>query len=180
MIPRIVAGRHIEARVPPPLPSGCSGPYSYLELAPLKTAVACARLHTRLMLWEWTSPVLADLTDSAELLVSEIVTNAVQAADGLMGSRFAGLWTPGRPPVRFWLVRERQGVIILVWDGNDRWPVRQDTSPDDECGRGLLLVEALSQEWGCFIPNQSSGKVVWAVIATSSESAPATQHGATR
>ena len=129
------------------------------------------------MLWEWD---LQLLSDSVKLVVSELVTNAIQAADGLMASRFAGSWTDGPPPVRFWLVRERHGVIILVWDGNDRWPERQDTSPDDESGRGLLLVEALSQEWGCFTPNQSSGKVVWAVIATSSKSAPATQHGATR
>lgn len=48
---------------------------SFLELGALPSAVPCARLHTRQLLWEWG---LTSLIDSAELIVSEIMTNAVQ------------------------------------------------------------------------------------------------------
>jgi hypothetical protein len=47
---------------------------TFLELGALPSAVPCARLHTRQLLWEWG--LAADLADTAELLVSEIVTNA--------------------------------------------------------------------------------------------------------
>jgi hypothetical protein len=68
---------------------------SYLELAPLASAVPCARLHTRHLLWEWRLPAF---NDTAPLIVSELVTNAVQASAGLTGSRYDGRWTPGHRP----------------------------------------------------------------------------------
>ena len=49
---------------------------SYLELGALPTAVPCARLHARHLLWEWG---LSEAAADAELLVSELVTNAVKA-----------------------------------------------------------------------------------------------------
>lgn len=49
---------------------------SSLELGALPTSVPCARLHTRHLLWEWG---LDGLVEPAELLVSELVTNAVRA-----------------------------------------------------------------------------------------------------
>jgi hypothetical protein len=45
---------------------------SYLELAALPSAVPCARLHTRQVLWEWG---LGAAAETVELLVSELVTN---------------------------------------------------------------------------------------------------------
>ena len=50
---------------------------TFLELGALPTAVPCARLHVRQVLWEWHLGALADTT---ELLVSELVTNAVHAS----------------------------------------------------------------------------------------------------
>ena len=47
---------------------------SSLLLGALPSAVPCARLHARQVLWEWG---ISNLTDSTELLVSELVTNAV-------------------------------------------------------------------------------------------------------
>ena len=55
-------------------------------------------------------------------------------------------------------------MVIQVWDGSDRPPVPQPVEPEADSGRGLLLVGALSEEWGCYTPEKSSGKVVWAVI----------------
>ncbi len=134
---------------------------SHLELGALPTAVPCARLHTRQVLWEWR---LDGLAATAELIVSELVTNAVQASAGLTGSRYAGRWMPGLPPVRLWLSSDRHHAMIQVWDGNDRQPVRQDNEPDAESGRGLLLVESLSREWDSYRVESSSGKIVWALI----------------
>jgi anti-sigma regulatory factor (Ser/Thr protein kinase) len=50
---------------------------SSLELGALSSAVSCACLHVRHVLWEWG---LKSLTERAELLVSELVTSAVNAA----------------------------------------------------------------------------------------------------
>ncbi len=135
---------------------------SFLELAALPTAAPCARLHTTLVLWEWD---LGALVQTAALVVAELVSNAVQASLGLTGSRFAGHWAPGTPPVRIWLSADEERVVIQVWDGSDRPPVPQPVEPEADSGRGLLLVGALSAEWGCYTPDKSSGKVVWAVVA---------------
>ena len=113
------------------------------------------------MLWEWE---LGTLVRTAGLVVSELVSNAVQASVGLTGSRFAGQWAPGTPPVRIWLSADDHRVVIQVWDGSDRPPVPQPVKPEADRGRGLLLVGALSAEWGCYTPEKSSGKVVWAVV----------------
>jgi hypothetical protein len=135
---------------------------SYLELGSLPTAAPCARLHTKLVLWEWD---LGALGQTAVLVVSELVTNAVQASAGIADSRFAGNWAPGTPPVRMWLSADEYRLVIQVWDGSDQPPVPQPVEPEADSGRGLLLVGSLSAEWGCYAPENSSGKVVWAVVA---------------
>ena len=135
---------------------------SYLELGSLPTAAPCARLHTMLVLWEWD---LGALAHTAAVVVSELVTNAVQASVGITGSQFAGSWAPGTPPVRMWLSADENRVVIQVWDGSDQPPVPQPVEPEADCGRGLLLVGSMSAEWGCYPPENSSGKVVWAVVA---------------
>jgi hypothetical protein len=58
-------------------------------------------------------------------------------------------------------------VVIQVWDRCDRLPVRRDAEPDSEGGRGLLLVDSLSTEWGSYPPEGAGGKVVWAVVRSS-------------
>jgi hypothetical protein len=135
---------------------------SFLELGALPTAAPCARLHTTLVLREWQ---LSGLVQTAALVVSELVSNAVQASVPLTGSRFAGEWAPGTPPVRMWLSADEHRLVIQVWDGSDQPPVPQPVAPEADSGRGLLLVGALSAEWGCYTPENSSGKVVWAVVA---------------
>ena len=132
---------------------------SFLELGALAGAAPCARLHTRHLLWEWG---LAGLAESTELLVSEIITNAVQGVPGD---------DPGRW-VRLWLVSDRARVVILVWDASPLPPVPADPRADAENGRGLLLIDAISERWGWYFPGEQAqhrmphgqhGKVVWAV-----------------
>jgi anti-sigma regulatory factor (Ser/Thr protein kinase) len=121
---------------------------SRLELGAFPTAVPCARLHARHIALEWGLRALAEPT---ELLVSELATNAIRASAGLLS-----------PVIRLCLASDRHGIVVRVWDGNDRMPARRDTGPDSECGRGLLLVESLSTGWGAY--RKASGKVVWAMI----------------
>jgi anti-sigma regulatory factor (Ser/Thr protein kinase) len=100
--------------------------------------------------------VLTDLDDAAELLVSEIVTNAVQITQA-----------DGRTvPVRLWLLADQARLLILVWDASPLPPVRMSTSDDAEDGRGLLLVNTISNRWNWYAPPQNGGKVVWALLET--------------
>ncbi len=145
-----------------PLPALTDWPFqSRLELGALPSAVPCARLHARQVVWEWG---LRALADPVELIVSELVTNGLQASEGLTGSRYAGRWTPGVPPLRLWLHGDDKRIVIQVWDGNDKLPIRQMANASAESGRGLLLVEAVSTTWGSYQAQGSTGKVVWALV----------------
>jgi anti-sigma regulatory factor (Ser/Thr protein kinase) len=113
------------------------------------------------ILREWG---LQPLTDQAELIVSELVTNAIHASEALNASRYAGRWAPGRPPVRLWLHGQQQRIGIQAWDANNQLPACQPADPDAESGRGLLLIESLTDAWGYYRPQRSSGKIVWATV----------------
>lgn len=129
-------------------PATAIDPGTYLELGALPTAPGCARGHVRMVLLEWG---LSDLSDTAELIVSEIMTNAVRA------SAATG------DPVRLRVICDQTSIIICVWDSSHSMPAPQDPSPDQESGRGLLLVQALASEWGTY--RESVGKVVWARVS---------------
>jgi anti-sigma regulatory factor (Ser/Thr protein kinase) len=125
---------------------------SFLELGSLPSAVPCAQLHTRHLLGEWQLTVLSG---TAELLVSELVTNAVQITQA--DARTA--------PVRLWLLAGRARLLMLVWDASPLPPVRVSPDGEAENGRGLLLVEALSTRWDHF-GHHGGGKVVWVLCDT--------------
>jgi len=127
-----------------------------LELAAIATAPSCARGLVRAVAYEWG---LSELADTAELVTSELVTNAVQASGRLR----IGSGTPMVPVVKLWLVSDRISIVVHVWDGSEEMPVRQDGAPDQESGRGLMLVENLAQDWGAY--RKAAGKVVWALIS---------------
>jgi anti-sigma regulatory factor (Ser/Thr protein kinase) len=127
-----------------------------LELAAISTAPSCARGLVRVVAHEWG---LLELADTAELVMSELVTNAVQVSSRLKIR--AG--SPIVPVVRLWLVSDRISIVIHVWDGSEEMPVRQDGAPDQESGRGLMLVENLAKDWGAY--RKAHGKVVWALIS---------------
>jgi anti-sigma regulatory factor (Ser/Thr protein kinase) len=123
---------------------------SHLELAALTTAVPCARLHTRSIALEWGLPT--DQREATELIVSELVTNGLKASEGLAS-----------PVVRLWLACDGQWILIQVWDGSHELPERGDAGPDSDSGRGLMIVDALSADWGAY--READGKVVWALAA---------------
>ena len=135
---------------------------SYLELRALPASAHSARLHAKDVLCEWR---LGALADTVELLVSEIITNAVRASADT-GPPRPEIVHARAPWMRFWLTSDGNAVLIQVWDGDRHLPVRQDAGPDAETGRGLLLVDALSARWGCYAPDRAAaGKIVWAVCA---------------
>jgi len=131
-----------------------------LVLGALPSGVACARLHARNVMYEWDLPSVAD---SAELVVSELVTNAVRASTGPDGRPKYNAKT-GLPCVHLRLLSNRVHVLIEVWDQDPRMPVAAAAGPDDESGRGLMLVEALCERWGCDTSPGWDGKAVWAEV----------------
>jgi anti-sigma regulatory factor (Ser/Thr protein kinase) len=132
---------------------------SCLQLGALPTAVPCARLHARAVLAEWG---LASTSAPAELIVSELVTNAVQESAGAQGQRHDG--GAGVPMVIVRLVADRDRVLIEVWDSVAGGPVIGPGRLDDEGGRGLLLVEAVCDRWSWRPVRGRPGKVVWAEL----------------
>ena len=109
---------------------------------------------------------MAALADTVELLVSEIITNAIRASTRLAHQQCETGQEPRALRVRFWLTSDGQSVLIQVWDSDHHRPIRQNAGLDAEAGRGLLIVETLSTRWGYSAPDGQRGKVVWAVCAS--------------
>jgi hypothetical protein len=130
---------------------------THLELAALPTAVPCARMHAKAVVLEWGLPAL---TENTELIVSELVTNSIRAVQLPVGDDFTVA------VVRLWLFTDLHRVLIRVWDGSRQMPARRDAGLDEVSGRGLMLVEYLSSEWGAF--RDGEGKVVWALVLCTS------------
>jgi anti-sigma regulatory factor (Ser/Thr protein kinase) len=118
-----------------------------LELTALPTAVSCARLHTRNVLWEWQ---LGHVAADSELLVSELMSNAVKAS-----------WSPHGPGlVALRLLADHERLLLEVWDHNTGDPLPRQAEFGSENGRGLVVVEAVSNRWG-YERVSANLKVVW-------------------
>ncbi len=72
------------------------------------------------------------------------------------------------PAVCLRLSCDQRCVLVEVWDDSVTAPARKSPRLDDESGRGLMLVEALSDRWGWYVPHGPGGKVVWAEVHYSS------------
>lgn len=94
---------------------------------------------------------LPSLVDSACLLTSEIVTNAL-----IHGS--------GRT-LRFAAEHQLSFVAIRVADGSAGRPRVLHPATDEECGRGMLLVEALAEEWGV----SQDGTETWCTLSSAAD-----------
>jgi anti-sigma regulatory factor (Ser/Thr protein kinase) len=126
---------------------------SALDLRPLPGAVPLARLHARTVLLEWG---MADVARDVELVVAELLSNAIRAAVGAAAGGEA-------QPVRLRLTGRARGVQVEVWDASGAMPKRRQAVAEEPGGRGLLLVEAFSSRWGAYrVPG--GGKVVWATL----------------
>jgi hypothetical protein len=56
---------------------------------------------------------------------------------------------PDRPPIALRLLANERSLAIEVWDQSPLDLEPRETDPDAECGRGLIVVAALSDRWGC-------------------------------
>jgi anti-sigma regulatory factor (Ser/Thr protein kinase) len=107
------------------------------------SAVREARGKVRGTLGSWE---LDELSFTAELLVSELVTNALRYATGDIGLR---------------MLLDRT-LVFEVRDGSDALPRARQAADDDENGRGLQVVHRLAKRWGARLEGQ--GKVVWCEV----------------
>ena len=132
---------------------------STLPLGALPGATPCARLHARAVLYEWG---LAGLAEAAELIVSELVTTAGRASPAPAGRpRYDAT---GMPVVVLRLASDRFKLLVEVWDVIPGAPAAAHPGPDDESGRGLMLVAAQSDRWSWQRVPGWPGKVVWAEL----------------
>jgi anti-sigma regulatory factor (Ser/Thr protein kinase) len=119
------------------------------------TAAGSARGHVRAVLAEWG---LAELSEVTELLVSELVTNAVLATRALDA--------PLPFSVLLWLQASWKGVLVTVWDADPQTLVLQsEVDAWAESGRGLQILGVLSSRWGWYEPPVMGGKCVWCEIS---------------
>lgn len=132
---------------------------SYLAFAAHPRAVRCGRLHTRQVLGDWQ---LGHLTDEAELIVSELLTNAINAAAEPTASAAAAR-SHRAPEVILFLEARGDELAVYVWDACPQLPQRRPHDNLSIGGRGLDIVETMSQRWGW--ATCSSGKIVWACLA---------------
>lgn len=115
-------------------------------------AARAARKFTRNTLTEWG---LAGLADDAEAIVGEFVANAISHAARKAGAQMQ--------TIGLRLLRRTGEVMCAVLDPSDKAPVLREPSRTDEDGRGLLMVDALSDVWG-WSPVTGRGKAVWAIL----------------
>lgn len=101
---------------------------------------------------------LDKISDTALLLVSELVANAVKASGN-------GAWRdhPNQPVIALTMRLTDTSLLIEVWDADPGSPVLQEADLTGEGGRGLLLVDILGDGWGHRAAD--GGKVVWCELA---------------
>ena len=126
---------------------------SSLELGALPTAAPCACLHVKHVLWEWG---LNGLAERAELLVSELVTNAVSATG-----------QPGQT-VSVSLAGSATGLLIEVRDA-DPQPPGPGRPGEDGSNDGVLMIAALSTRWNWYLTEEPPGKVVWCELSADAQ-----------
>jgi hypothetical protein len=114
-------------------------------LPPHPIAAEQARIITRLALAEWG---MNGITDNALLIAAELVTNAMKIGDVF----------------HLTLSCQNDAVLIEVSDSSEASPDPQERSLNRVDGRGLLLVEACSKDWGWRLEDRG-GKTVWALCA---------------
>ncbi|WP_050375614.1 ATP-binding protein [Streptomyces acidiscabies] len=140
---------------PPPELTNAAHRVDFVLLATAES-VAGARSRVHRALDAWCIP--ADSRDTAALVVSELVTNAVTHTN--------------TRTVTCVLEATEYHVLLQVEDHGTgpSAPALQHADPQGERGRGLLLVEAVSQFWGATSPDSGAGgRVVWAILNTAPE-----------
>jgi anti-sigma regulatory factor (Ser/Thr protein kinase) len=113
-------------------------------LGALSTAPASARAHVHVTLADWQ---LSELVETGQLVVSELVTNALEASTAPTGEP---VYVGGQMAViGLRLHSNRSRLLIEVYDMAPGSPVLRNAASDAESGRGMHLVDALTRgRWG--------------------------------
>jgi hypothetical protein len=100
----------------------------------------------------------AERAEDVAIVVSELVTNALQHGRPASG--------PAQPAgrVRVGLLQPGPCVLFAVADPSRAAPVMKEAGVLAEAGRGLHVVDALADAWGCITPGDT-GKTVWALFS---------------
>ncbi|MDF2257139.1 ATP-binding protein [Streptantibioticus ferralitis] len=123
---------------------------AYLVLDNAPTSVPLARQFARLAL---AARGYQAHTGTLELVTSELVTNSVVHAQPSCDA-----------PISVRLLVQGAVLRLEVNDGKRRRPMPRTARPDQESGRGLRIVEALTMSWGSYLTNH--GKCVWCEVDT--------------
>ncbi|GHC61806.1 ATP-binding protein [Streptomyces flavofungini] len=111
-------------------------------------SVGRARTLLREQASSWDLPT--EVTETATLLLSELMTNAYRHAKVSPGRE---IWTH--------CALKAGRLRIAVSDANATPPAPRQACPEDESGRGLTLVATLSDNWGTELRPGGIGKTVW-------------------
>jgi anti-sigma regulatory factor (Ser/Thr protein kinase) len=131
------------------LPAAVASAVEGLVAESLKRVPEAANLARHLVRGALASWELPGLSDAAGLLVTELVSNAVRHATG--------------DELRVDIARLVRGQVrISVLDQDRTKPTIKPLSLEEESGRGLLLIEAMSAAWG--VDLLPGGKRVWAEL----------------
>jgi anti-sigma regulatory factor (Ser/Thr protein kinase) len=143
--------------------------HDYLELGALPTAPGSARGHVGNVLREWR---LFAFVDDIQMVVSELLTNSVAATRAID-------WAESPPVVRLWVLADPVSVLVAAWDAVPGLLRSRQAGQDDDSGRGLAIVAALSAQWDCYpCAAPHGGKVTWALVDTrESGSTERSSHG---
>ncbi|WP_182880939.1 ATP-binding protein [Microbispora sp. H10949] len=157
-----------------PFPAREGRRVAYRVFGSVATAPRRARAFVRCQLRGWQ---LGHLADTAELVVSELVTNAVRATDAVVSPPVASSMFPVALRTVALRVREAPGprsLFIEVWDGSEHEPVPGGDAGGEpgESGRGLVLVGSLARRWGHYTA-PDRGKIVWCELAIAAADAVA-------
>ncbi|GGX18743.1 ATP-binding protein [Streptomyces lomondensis] len=143
----------------PRLPAALSAS-AVLSVECSREGFARVRSFTRDTLHVWS---LDHRCDDATLVITELTANAAtHAAPRASGA----VGVAGAPEIRLGFLLDPTYLLVTVSDPDDHPPVYAPAGSSlEEHGRGLCIVDALSEEWG-WAPSPPAGKTVWARLST--------------